>query len=301
MRTWIRFAAAPLAVAVLAGAASAATVTYPDGKTSKLVFGQEVTGPATIHSEAGKEKDTIVLRKGAVVRYLSTETDAKGNKAESFFLKSGACDANTGYFTHLATPSFWAFPEKQGTRASFYAETFGADTAYARTAGGSAAVRLLVTPAAHGDTQFQIGENQGVTLRMAGAGDLRFTTDPHNEWRNGAVRLVYPVASGVTIDTYIPKATSGAVRPSPDLAGKTSVENAVTSWKSGSIRIITLRGTAVLGDGQIGPGVTATIDNATGTIEIGFKRIEFATLKAAVSLTSEFASLATSPLSKAGK
>jgi hypothetical protein len=44
--------------------------------------------------------------------------------------------------------------------------------------------------------------------------------------------------------------------------------------------------------------VTATIDEASGSIETGYVKVEFASLKSAISLTSEFASLAMSPLSK---
>lgn len=291
----------PVALLVAAGTSLAATATYPDGRTERLTAGQEVKGPVRITSENGK--DTIDLRKDAVVRFLGTDTDEKGNKAESFFLKSGACDASLGFFARLATPSFWAFPEKSGTRATFYAETFpgaaGAPgTGYARAAKGSGLVRLLVNPASHGNLEIHLTENQGLTLQRNGDRDIRFTTDPHNEWRNGAVRMIYPLPTGLAIDLYIPKATSGTIAPKAGVAGKTDVENKVTSWKSGRIWIATSRGGQQINADGIGPGVTATIDESSGTIETGFVKVEFASLKAAISLTSEFASLAMSPLSK---
>lgn len=296
MRKFVGFAVAPLALVAAAASAGAATVRYPDGKVAALKSLEEVTGPATIMSESGK--DTIEVRKGAVVRFLSSDTDAKGNKSESFFLKSGACDASLGFFTRLATPAFWAFPEKAGTRALFYAETFNTSTAYARSAKGSSILRLLVSPAAHGNLEVQLKESQGVTLQRKAEIDLRFTTDPHNEWRDGSVRVLYPLPSGLVIDLYVPKATAGFVQPKEGVAGKTDVKNQVTSWKSGKIKIVTAMGGKPTGEGDIGPGVMATIDNASGRIEIGFVKVEFATLKAALSLTSEFASLATSPITK---
>lgn len=122
MKKMLAVVGAPVALLLASGTSFAATATYPDGRTERLTVSQEVKGPARITSENGK--DTIDLRKDAVVRFLGTDTDEKGNKAESFFLKSGACDSNLGYFSRLATPSFWAFPEKSGTRSAFYAETF---------------------------------------------------------------------------------------------------------------------------------------------------------------------------------
>jgi hypothetical protein len=292
---------APVALLVAAGSSFAATATYPDGKTERLTVNQEVKGPARITSEGGK--DTIDLRKDAVVRFLGTDTDEKGNKAESFFLKSGACDANLGFFARLATPSFWAFPEKSGTRANFYAETFPGGMGYARAAKGSGLVRLLVNPSSSGNLEIHLTENQGLTLQRVGERDIRFSTDPHNEWRNdgeqrrGAVRMIYPLPTGLTIDLYIPKATTGFISPNPEVPGKSSVKNEVTSWKSGRIWIATSKGGQQINADGIGPGVNATIDEASGSIETGFVKVEFSSLKSAISLTSEFASLAMSPLS----
>lgn len=291
MKNWIGILGAPVALLVASGTSFAATATYPDGRTERLTVNQEVKGPARITGEGGK--DTIDLRKDAVVRFLGTDTDEKGNKSESFFLKSGACDANMGFFTRLATPSFWAFPEKSGSRAAFYAETFPGTTGYARAAKGSGLVRLSL-----GNVEVHLLENQGLSLQRIGERDVRFSTDPHNEWQNGAVRMIYPLTTGLSIDLYIPKATSGSIAPKADAAGKTSVENKVTSWKSGRIFIATAKGGGVVNSDGIGPGVTATIDESSGSIETGFVKVEFASLKSAISLTSEFASLAMSPLSK---
>jgi hypothetical protein len=308
MRLLFGLIGAPLTMAgallVAAGTAGAATVTYPDGKdgkTERVTVNQEIKGPAKITSD--NAKDTLDLRAGAVVRFLGTETDEKGNKVESFFLKGGACDASLGFFTRLATATFWAFPEKAGSRAIFYVEAFpapqgGLPTSYARVAKGSSLLRLVLNAASYGNLEFNLIENQGVTVQKSGERDIRFSTDPHNEWQTGSVRLIYPLPTGLSIDLYIPKATSGAIRPKAGVAGKTDVESAQASWKSGKILISTAKaGVAKSADG-IGPGVQATIDEASGTIETGFVKVEFATLKAAVSLTSEFASLAMSPLSR---
>jgi hypothetical protein len=294
--TWM---AASLLLMAGSAVAQAATVTYPGKKAEKLKANQEVTGPAVVKSDDGR--DVIEVRKDAVLRFLGTETDEKGAKAEMYFLKSGGLDADVGFYSRIATPSFWAFPEKAGARASFYAETFGVNTGYARAADGSGLVRLLSDRESM--TEVQLKAAQGVTVERdpRSPGTIGFTTDADNEWRKGLVRVVYPLPTGLFIDVYVPKATSGAIRPKPDVSGKTEVENMVTSWKSGKMRIVTLLGDNPTGEGEIGPGVVATIDNASGKIEIGFVKVEFATLKAAVGLTSEFESLATSPIAKPKK
>jgi hypothetical protein len=302
-------AVTPLALVAAVGAAQAATAKDPDGTAKKLAQGEIVTGKAsasgevtTITSDDGL--DTIRLRKGAKVQYDGTEADAKGVKSESFRLLEGGVEANVGFNTRLGTRSFWAFPEKNGARAAFYAESFGPGTAYARNSKGSGLLRLLVTGnegSAAGNTEVHLRADQGVTLERGGKGEFGYTTDANNEWVNGVVRVVYPLNTGLLVDIYVPKATSGFVRPKVGAAGKTEVGNRVSSWKSGKIRVVTLLGDNQTGDGSLAPGVTATIDNASGKIEIGFTEPEFTTLAAAVSLTSEFESLATSPISKPKK
>jgi hypothetical protein len=299
--TGIASAAAVLLLA--AGAASAATVADLDGKNArKLANGDEVKGPARITAENGK--DTITVREGGVVRFLGSDTDAKG-MSESFFLKAGSCDADLGFYTRLATPCFWAFPESAAARSSFYAETFaatatGEPTAYARTQKGSGVLRLVLNPGARSNLEASLQAGQGVTLQRMGERDLRFSTDPHNEWVPHGVRIVYPLPTGLSIELFVPKATSGFIAPQPGAVGKTEVRSNTTSWKSGRVWIATTKDGATLQSDGIGPGVTAVIDEASGTIETGSVKVEFATLKAAVSLTSEFASLATSPLAKVG-
>lgn len=285
--------AVPLAILAAAGLAQAGTIKYDaDGSTKKLAPNEvSQPGPATITTDDGK--DTLRLRRGAIVRFLSVETDAKGSKSESYFLVKGGVEANTGYYTRLATPAFWAFPEKEGARATFYAESFGVGTGYARVAKSSGMVRLL------SDTsEVHLSADQGATIERGAPGEIAFTTDTNNAQRP-SVRVVYPLATGILVDLYVPKATSGFVRPKPGVTGKTLVMNRVSSWKSGAILVSTYRGDSMIRSGLLAPGVPATIDNATGGIEFGgVVAVEFATLQAAVSLTSEFESLATSPLTK---
>ena len=322
MRNFVAVAA-PLALLLAAGTAGAADVTYPDGRTEKGISpGKVVVGPARIAGSKGN--DSIELHKGAEVRFVDTDKDEKGNTAENYFLKTGGVDADLGPFTRLATPSFWVFPEKAGVRVLFYAETFNATTAYARTKEKSGLARLVVHPSDKGSLEVHLGENQGVTLdspRDAKGKQrddaLNFVTDPHNEWRadaaagrTGTVRILYPVAStNLLVDLYVPKATMGSFRDKLNADGsvdpsKVEIENRISSWKSAGIRVATSRAGNVLSknadgtDPVIMPGVRAEIDKGSGKVELAPLKEVPPSLKAAVSLTSEFASLATSPLTK---
>lgn len=122
MPTIARFLGTVALVLVAPATAAAATVTWPDGKSETLAMSREVTGPAVVTSTDGK--DTIRLQPGAVVQYMGTEKDDKGDLSDSYFLKSGAVRADTGFYTRLATPSYWAFPESRGKRATFSAVVF---------------------------------------------------------------------------------------------------------------------------------------------------------------------------------
>jgi hypothetical protein len=297
----IMWSVIPFVVMAAAGIARADTVTK-DGQTSKLAPNQVVTGPATIRGVDAN--DTIELRKGAVVQFLGSEVDEKQARAESYFLKSGAVDASIGFYTRVSTPSFWAFPSAAGQRASFYAESFGVNVGYARAKKGSGMVRLLVDTKSR--TEVMLHENQGVTVDRTPAfpgadgraPSISFATDAHNDFQKGLGRLRYPLDTGLVIELFIPKATAGYIRPKADSPGKTVVKNSVSSWKAGKIQIVTLLHGSSAGTGEIGPGVEAVIDNASGKIEIGFVAVDFTSLKAAVSLTSEFESLALSPIAK---
>jgi hypothetical protein len=288
----------PGVLAAAANVAHAGTVTYPGRQPQPLKAGEEVEGPAVITGVG--DADTITVRKGAKVRFEGSQKDEKGAVAESYFLKSGAVQGKVGFYTRLSTPAFWVLPAKQGDRISYFAETSIANVGYARADKGSGLVRLVVDVDRNTGalTEAHVQDGQGVTLDRTptgnGGSQLVFTTDAHNDFRKGRVRVLFPLNTGLLIDLAVPKATTGSIRPGQP--GKTEVANSVASWKSGKIRIVTSLGGSQTGEGEIGPGVVAIIDNASGKIEIGLVKVDFGSLKAAVSLTSEFESLATSPI-----
>ncbi len=275
-------------VVLVAGASAALAADTVDG--TKLKVGAVVNGPATV---TGVEKDDqVLLRPGAVLVCLEPDTEGSGAsqvKTLHLFLKKGGADARVGFLTRLSTPSFYAFPEKQGVRAEFYVETFSAELGYARAKKGSGLLRVVDTVRG---AEIHLNEEQGVTLSAPKTGKITFTTDPYNAFERGLVRVYYPLASGLVIDLKVPKATTGTVGPA-ERAGETRIENLISSWKNGSIRIVTVLGGAVVKEAGLGPGVHANVTES-GDIEIGFVKVDFKAVNAAISLTSEFASAAVS-------
>ncbi len=248
------------ALLLAAAPAAAATVTWPDGKQEPLEVGREVAGPAVVASADGK--DTIRLRPGAILRALGTEVAADGAKAESFFLKSGAADADVGFFTRLATPAFWAFPADRKERAVFHAESFPGGRGYARAAKDSGLLRLLVNPGETVRREVQLGRDQGATVGLEKDG-VRFATDADNEWQEGKVRVLFPLAKDRFLDIYVPKASEGAVLALGE--DRVLVANGLSSWRGGRLLFDTFADGKKVSEGELGPGAAATLDPATGT------------------------------------
>lgn len=240
--------------------AAAGTVTWPDGKQEPLEIGREVAGPAVVASADGK--DAIRLRPGAILRSLGLDKDDKGGQSESFFLKSGAADADLGFFTRLATPAFWVFPADRKERAVFHAESFPGRRGYARAAKDSGRLRLLAMPGEPVSQEVGLGGNQGALVALEKDG-LRVTTDADDEWRNGWVRILFPLAKDRFLDAYVPKGTEVAVLALGE--DHVLVANGLSSWRGGRVRFNTLAAGKPVSEGELGPGAAATLDTATGT------------------------------------
>ncbi len=248
------------AIALAAARADAATVTWPGGKQEVLEVGREITGPAVVTSADGK--DVIRLRPGAILRCLGEEIAADGSKAESFFLKSGAADADVGFFTRVSTTAFWAVATDPKGRVVFHAEGFPGGRGYARAAKESGTLRLLVVPGTPCNREGLLGPDQGALVALEKDG-LRITTDADNDWRNGSARVLFPLAEGRFLDAYVPKATEAAILSLG--TNRVLVANGLSSWRGGRIRLITAVGEKRITDGEVGPGAAASLDPATGT------------------------------------
>lgn len=255
-------AAAAALLLLVALPASAATVVLPDGTTSKLEESQEVTGPASVYAEGGQGR--IQLHEGAVLRVLKSTTDEKGNVTEHFFLKSGACDADLGFFARIATTAFWAFSDSaEGSRISCRFEALGERRAHARAAAGSGLVRLVVSTAPHGITEAQIQAGQGVAIHKESSG-LRFRTDWDNVGKAGSVRVLVARPAGAPYDLYVPKATEGAVLPGGE--GRMVVVNGISSWRVGVISCVLPGTDGTEGSALLGAGTAIAVQVASGAV-----------------------------------
>jgi len=96
------------------------------------------------------------------------------------------------------------------------------------------------------------------------------------------------------IVAYVPKASLGCVTDEP--GNKTRLCNDINSLKTAKIRLETKFGSTT-NTAAIGPGTCAVIDNATGAIELAFSAVKFEILERAITLTSEFSTLAQSNFS----
>jgi hypothetical protein len=266
--------AASVALALLLTCAGtlAATVKYPDGTTKKLAKGDSVAaaaqGATIITSDDGK--DTLTLRKRAVVRYEGADADDKGTKFESFFLVKGGLDANIGYTSRLATTGFWASPEKAGARASIYAESVGPGTGYVRVVEGSGVLRLLgLVERGPLVGVWEVGLQPGQGLRLASTASplvgLSWQTDQDNDADRGDARITWKLGGKLDLEVRLPRGVSGSIRAAPGEPGKLEVENEARSCRSGALGLATAIGGRQVATGSLPPGVHATVQTHSGS------------------------------------
>ena len=295
------FAKFTLAAFVLAaaGAASAEAGTVTSSSGPFRVNGTEVT------LEAGK---TIALKKGDVldtgnstVKYKSDTGDEVQFDAQSVVREEETTDYAAGAFilkgsatgvlsekTQLGVAAGWVNAPKGGRAKVLVEAARGRENSEAlfRAIEGNAWIRYRAF-------SVSLLPAHSVTLDIdpAAAGTLCFRTGQQNA---GEIEIQKTVAAG-EISIWIPKATIGCVND--EASNKTKICDDINSLKTAKIRIHTKFVGKPDGDASIGPGTCALIDNATGAIEVLFSAVKFEILERAISLTSEFSTLAQSNFS----
>ena len=237
-------AAGIAATLCMAGAAAAATVTYPDGKSEKLAPDREVTGPAVITSDSGK--GTIRLRSGAVLRYLPKMAEGE-RTVENMFLSYGIADVDLDFDTRLATPAFWVLAESAGKRVRVTVTSLGTTrgensthvpTSHARAAKESGLVRLMIGQRGKAQIEAHLLAGQGAEMTRRADGAIGFRTDADNEWRDGRFRLIHPLDEGRSLDLYVPKASEGSLDPIAGAAADLRVSSRIWSWTAGGVLVL---------------------------------------------------------------
>lgn len=234
----------------------------------------------TYRSDTG---DTVILETGSLVREEETTATAAG-----IFLLRGAVTGVVSEKTQVGCAAGWA-TAPAGQKCRLLVEsTPGRETTEAlfRAVEGSAFVNYRAFNA------FLLPQHS-VTLDIdpAAPGTLRFRTGQQNA---GEVKIAKSVPAG-EIAAWVPKASLGSFNDEPE--NKTKVCNDINSLKSAKIRLQTRFAGRGENTAAIGPGTCALIDNATGAIQVLFAAVKFEILERAISLTSEFSTLAQSNFS----
>jgi hypothetical protein len=296
-RTFGGFAAAFGAVAILAAAAEAGTVTAAsgpfqvNGKEATVAPGKPVVLKAgdvltTMGSQVTWRSDTgddVVFDAGSVAREEETNTDGA-----AVFMVKGSATGVLSDRTLLGVAAGWVnAPQKSKTKVVVDAtpgrESTGASF---RAVEGAASVRYR-------SYKMYLMPAHSLTLDVdpAAPGKLCFRTGQQNA---GEVEVHKSAASGFDIVAFVPKASLGCITDEPD--NKTKICNDINSLKTAKLRIET-RFQKEPNRASIGPGTCALIDNATGAIEVLFTAVKFEILERAINLTTEFSTLAQSNFS----
>lgn len=294
-RDTLRVAAAAAVLALTAGLAEAGSLTEASGPVT--VNGNEVTvDPANpIAMKLGDVVDTgsstatfttnggdkFNLEPGSTAR-----ADGEENGVDSLFLKWGAVFATLSGTSTLGVAASWVTTaEGEGTSEVYVEAPQGrsAGEALFRSIRGGVWLRY------HSFNTW-LPERHAVSLEVNSAEPqyFAFRTDQQNR---GTVDLVKKLGGGEII-ARIPRATSGTVEPVDP--NKTKICNDVTSLKTGKIELETKFSGRKPKQAALGAGACALIDNLTGDIALVFEAVAFEILDRAISLTSEFSTLAQS-------
>lgn len=259
-------------------------VTVSAGTTVSLKKGQKVEtlgATVTYRSDTG---DLITLNSGSVA--IEQETFDTG---AAIFLSKGSASGTLTEKTRIGASAGWIGAPKGGSAKVQIEPAGGLENSEAlfRTTDGEAWVQYF-------DFAVLLRKSQSVILDIdpAAHGTLCFRTGQQNP---GDVEIRKATAAGV-IYSYVPKATIGCISDVEN-ENKTKICNDINSLKTAKIHIKTQFGTKAPNEADIGPGTCAQIDNATGAIEVLFTSVKFEILERAISLTTEFATLAQSNFS----
>lgn len=281
----------------LTGVAQAGTITGADGAFKVNGQEQSLTGGKTLALKKGDLVDTgtstvkyrsdsgdeITFETGSVVREEETTSFAAGA-----FLLKGAAKGVLSEKTQLGVAAGWVNGGK-GSRATVLVEAAGgreSSEALFRAVEGAAWIRYRAFA-----VNLQPAHTVTLDIDPAAPGTLCFRTGQQNA---GDVDIVKTVPGG-DITMSIPKATLGCIND--EGSDKTKICNDINSLKTAKIRISTRFTGKENGTASIGPGTCALIDNATGAIEVLFSAVKFEILERAISLTTEFSTLAQSNFS----
>lgn len=271
----------------ITGAAGEFTV---NGKSTTLEAGKTLVLKKGDILEAGKSGvsyrsdtgDVLTIESGSSVREEETTEFAAG-----VFLLKGSATGTLSEKTQVGVAAGWMTGPKGGKAKVLVEATAGRESTEAlfRAVEGNAGISYRAFTV-------HLSPAHSVTLDIdpAAPGTLCFRTGQSNA---GEVEIHKSTSAGEII-AYVPKASLGCI--TDEANNKTRICNDINSLKTAKIRLETRFGSSI-NTAAIGPGTCAVIDNATGAIELAFAAVKFEILERAISLTSEFSTLAQSNFS----
>jgi hypothetical protein len=297
MSTVLNFAPSAFAVLAFAAAAQAGTitsasgpiqingkdVTVAPGKTVALKAGDTFSTQAAKVAYRSETGDDVTFDPGSIVR----EEEVNSAGAAVFMLK-GSASGTLSDRTLLGVAAGWVnAPQKAKAKVTVDA-TPGRENSGAsfRAVDGAATIRYR-------SYTMYLMQAHSVTLDIdpAAPGNLAFRTGQQNA---GDVEIHKSAGNGGDMVVSVPKATLGAF--TDEAGNKTKICDDINSLKTAKMKLESrfAKGTNTA---SIGPGTCALIDNATGAIQVLFTAVKFEILERAISLTTEFSTLAQSNFS----
>jgi hypothetical protein len=296
----VKVIATVVVLAASAAAAQAGTITAATGpfrlnaKDVTLASGQTLVTKAGDEISTGKSSvvwrsdngDNVTLDIGTVAREEPTN-----QMSAAVFLLRGSATGMVGPKTLIGVAAGWA-GAPEGKKSKVLAEAVPGHEVVSglfRAVEGSAYVSYrqyrVTLPPAHSVT---------LDISLSAPGNLQFRTGQQNA---GEVRISKAVREGQPdeIVLMVPKATAGFFQDEPQ--NKTRICDDINSLKTAKIGITTRFQARGENNAAIGPGTCAIVDNATGAIQLLFTAVSFEILERAISLTTEFSTLAQSNFS----
>ena len=239
------------------GEGSAANVTTANGNVLQLGPGAELT-----FESAGEGGEVYVLHRGWLQGTLTTGTTISNGR-------DGTINAGEG-----------------GTAELFIEVKDGGNQTRVRVRGGSA----QMNNGAQFETVIGAGQGATVTHRTEMPDRLGIQTDSDSR---GEVKVTNHATSTLDIEIHVPQGTTASSIPDA-VNNRTEIKSHEESASDGRVRIVSRLEGAEVAQEQIAPSLSAFVNHASGRITLSYVKLDWTVLARAVSLTSEFQTLAVS-------
>lgn len=241
----------------------------------------EVVGDGSRATVVAGNGDRIALQPGSEF-YLRSVEEGR----EVYELKSGAFIGRLSPGTVVLLPNGTQIIVPEGTcELSVETREGGTKTAVDVNEG-----RVEVKSGDQFTTAVTSRQAAVITFRSEAPRKLGVETAPDNE---GDVVVLDQATPDLEIEVRVPQA-SRATMTAVENNTKTKIENSLDSSKEGKLGVVSRVKGEEKAKGEVAPGVFAYVVHDSGAIEFEYVEVDFAILRRAIGLTSEFSTLAVS-------